>query len=80
MTEEKSEAEVREQEWNVPDGSWGKKRPGGPDATRGVSWDSERGGPRYCVCPKCGVKTMGKIGIPCSDVQCPKCGTSMTKW
>jgi len=32
-----------------------------------------------CVCPDCGT-TVGHVrGVPCFEVSCPKCGSSMTK-
>ena len=27
----------------------------------------------YCICSKCGYKIVHKKGIPCSDLECPKC-------
>jgi len=32
-----------------------------------------------CVCPSCGEKTPHKMGSPCYDLRCPKCGTAMTR-
>jgi len=32
-----------------------------------------------CVCPKCGYKEQHKIGVPCYNKKCPKCGTKMTR-
>jgi len=32
-----------------------------------------------CVCPKCGMKADHETGQPCSEVNCPKCGTPMTR-
>jgi len=32
-----------------------------------------------CICPKCGHKTQHKIGIPCYQQKCPKCGSPMTR-
>ena len=32
-----------------------------------------------CVCPSCGEKTPHKQGTPCYAVNCPKCGTKMTR-
>lgn len=36
-----------------------------------------RGGSNQCTCPKCGHKEPHKRGAPCTEVKCPKCGTSM---
>ena len=35
------------------------------------------GGSADCVCSKCGEKTAHTRGIPCSNTNCPKCGTPM---
>jgi hypothetical protein len=32
-----------------------------------------------CVCPNCGHKVPHKVGQPCYEVNCPKCGTQMTR-
>jgi len=32
-----------------------------------------------CVCPKCEYKEQHKIGVPCYNKKCPKCGTKMTR-
>jgi predicted Fe-Mo cluster-binding NifX family protein len=43
---------------------------------------SERasGGPgKFCVCPKCGAIKLHERGIPCSQVCCPACNSSMTR-
>ena len=43
------------------------------------------GGPRsagpggICVCPQCGEKVPHKIGTPCYEMTCPKCGTRLTR-
>ncbi len=51
-------------------GQGGSRRQGGDLATRPDG---------YCVCPSCGEKAAHQRGTPCSDQQCPKCGTSMTR-
>jgi len=33
----------------------------------------------YCICPKCGKKTVHKRGIPCSSLKCPECNTKMER-
>ena len=35
------------------------------------------GGASVCVCPACGTEVEHDRGTPCSEVPCPKCGTSM---
>ena len=38
------------------------------------------GGPGgYCVCPNCGHRVPHERGVPCRQVQCPKCGTFMVR-
>jgi hypothetical protein len=36
-------------------------------------------GTGYCVCPGCGEKIEHKLGMPCTSVKCPKCGSSMVR-
>jgi hypothetical protein len=39
-----------------------------------------RAGPEgNCVCPACGLKVAHKLGVPCYDMQCPKCGGMMSR-
>jgi hypothetical protein len=33
----------------------------------------------YCVCPSCGEKVPHQQGVPCNQIECPKCGTTMTR-
>ncbi len=33
----------------------------------------------YCVCPNCNYKVKHKRGVPCSNLNCPECGTKMTR-
>ena len=32
-----------------------------------------------CVCPRCGKKVAHERGAPCASMQCPECGTRMTR-
>jgi predicted DNA-binding protein (UPF0251 family) len=32
-----------------------------------------------CVCPKCKTKVPHRVGVPCYQVKCPKCGTQMIR-
>ncbi|MCF7920171.1 MAG: hypothetical protein K9N06_09705 [Candidatus Cloacimonetes bacterium] len=32
-----------------------------------------------CVCAKCGTKVPHERGIPCTQIKCPKCGTTMIR-
>ncbi len=62
---------------------------GGPGTGRGM----ERGGGRgrmggskagagpggLCVCPSCGATAPHQVGLPCYQIECPKCGASMVR-
>lgn|GEM_PF-276535 len=32
-----------------------------------------------CVCPSCGEKVPHQQGVPCYEMNCPKCGAKMTR-
>ena len=32
-----------------------------------------------CICPACGYRETKQLGIPCSSLRCPKCGTPMVR-
>ena len=32
-----------------------------------------------CICPKCGYNAIHQIGVPCNQMNCPKCGAKMTR-
>jgi hypothetical protein len=32
-----------------------------------------------CVCPNCGEKVSHRLGSPCFEQKCPKCGATMTR-
>ena len=32
-----------------------------------------------CICPSCGAKITHQRGVPCYELDCPKCGTLMTR-
>ena len=59
----------------------------GPDRGRGISQGGRdrMGGPfvaghgESCVCPNCGHKVAHVVGQPCNAMNCPKCGTRMTR-
>jgi len=52
-------------------GRGGRGRMGGTKAGAGP------GG--FCVCPSCGHKVPHQAGVPCYQVNCPKCGTRMVR-
>lgn len=33
----------------------------------------------YCVCPKCGDKTLHHRGVPCQEERCPNCGGKLLR-
>jgi len=33
----------------------------------------------FCVCPSCGEKVVHQAGVPCFEINCPKCGTRMVR-
>jgi hypothetical protein len=44
----------------------------------------EMGTGGFCVCTKCGERTLhqkgiSRFGIPCFEVRCPKCGEKMVR-
>jgi hypothetical protein len=64
----------------------GGAEPGGPEtgpARKGSSdlpGENAAGGPGgFCVCPECGSRKQHERGIPCSQVHCPACHSSMTR-
>jgi len=36
-----------------------------------------QGGSKECTCPNCGYVQSHKRGVPCTEIVCPKCGTTM---
>jgi hypothetical protein len=59
---------------------------GGRGTGRGIGRGIGRGRNRpgagsggNCVCPKCGATVPHSVGTPCSDINCPKCGTKMAR-
>lgn len=70
----------------------GQGRPGGgrgqtPGAGRGEGFGPGRGRNSggaygtggYCICAKCGEKVPHQQGVSCTDLKCPKCGTTMVR-
>lgn len=40
---------------------------------------SESGPVSNCICPNCGTVVPKQPGIPCRQINCPKCGTQMMR-
>ena len=61
----------------------------GPGTGRGMGRGGGRGrmggnrpgaGPGgNCVCPNCKLCVSHKVGVPCYNMSCPKCGTKMVR-
>jgi hypothetical protein len=63
----------------------------GPGTGRGAGGRGAGGGGRgrmggmgagadgKCICPSCGTVVDHKIGVPCYEINCPKCGAKMTR-
>ena len=46
---------------------------------RGLGGEKAFGPGGECVCPKCGNKIPHQRGVPCTSVNCPSCGSPMTR-
>jgi len=47
---------------------------------RGMGGGRATAGPGgECICSSCGATTVHQAGVPCYQVKCPKCGTSMVR-
>ena len=60
-------------------GSGGQGRGQGKGQGRGNGGGNGAGAGGNCVCPSCGEKTAHSRGVPCVSLNCPKCGTKMTR-
>jgi hypothetical protein len=82
-----SEKPLRKEAINMPRGDGTGPAGRGPGTGRGLGRGGGRGrmGGRglgvggECVCPNCGYRTTHQVGAPCYEIQCPKCGTPMTR-
>ena len=71
----------------MPRGDRTGPRGQGPGTGRGRRGTGSRGqgsgfgsGPEgNCVCPACGLKVAHKLGVPCYQMKCPKCGRMMSR-
>jgi len=67
------------------DGTGPRGPGGGQGRGRGGGGIGRMGGPLAggpvgtCLCPKCGHREPHGRGVPCTQRQCPKCGTAMTR-
>jgi hypothetical protein len=60
----------------------GSGRGGGRGQGRGPGrmGGSKAAGPGgNCLCPNCGHRVPHKVGQPCYERKCPRCGTTMTR-
>ena len=55
------------------------KMPRGNKGGRGQGRGGPPGQEDYCVCPQCGKRVQHSRGTPCSQMECPKCGTRMIR-
>ena len=51
----------------------------GRSVGRGMMGGRGLGAGGECVCPNCGYKAAHQLGVACYEVNCPKCGTTMTR-
>ncbi|OPZ36034.1 MAG: hypothetical protein BWY96_02458 [Spirochaetes bacterium ADurb.BinA120] len=45
----------------------------------GIGGGNAAGPGGECVCPDCGATAPHERGIPCTQKQCPRCGSPMTR-
>lgn len=73
----------------MPRGDGTGPRGQGPGTGRGRGQQNQRGGrmggPQaagpggICLCPNCGQQIPHTTGLPCSQIQCPQCGSNMAR-
>jgi len=63
----------------------GRGQGGGQGQGRGGGGRGRMGGPLAggaggtCLCPQCGHRQPHGRGVPCTQVKCPQCGTTMIR-
>ena len=55
----------------------GLGRGGGRGRMGGTKAGAGPGG--CCICPKCGHEAPHRVGWPCYEMNCPKCGANMVR-
>jgi hypothetical protein len=58
-------------------GGPGTGRGGGRGRMSGTKAGAGPGGD--CVCPSCGTTAAHQVGLPCYQIECPKCGAPMVR-
>jgi hypothetical protein len=58
-------------------GRWSGRGSKGAGRMKGTRPGAGAGG--ECVCPNCGTRASHQAGIPCYNLNCPKCGAKMTR-
>ncbi|MBU4484025.1 DUF5320 domain-containing protein [bacterium] len=57
----------------------GKTQGGQIRGGRGFGGGKAFGPGGECLCPKCGKKIPHQRGVPCTSINCPSCGSPMTR-
>ena len=57
----------------------GGGRGGNAGGGRGRMGEFAMGPSGNCVCPSCGQTATHQVGVPCTQVKCPKCGQPMAR-
>jgi len=60
-------------------GGRGAGRGRGAGGGRGRMGGAAMGPAGACVCPGCGKQVPHQRGVPCTSMECPDCGTRMTR-
>jgi len=60
-------------------GPFGQGGGSGPGRGRNQGNKPGAGPAGNCICPSCGAKTVHQQGVPCTMIDCPKCGQKMIR-